>query len=103
MVVATTPTFICRIPQSSEIDLTQAEHICFTLSQGSAVVDKYETDLTIEAKSITATLTQAETLRFQQYSKAKVQVNWTYDDGSRACSEVVEVVVGENLHLAVIS
>lgn len=103
MVVATTPTFICRIPQSSEIDLTQAEHICFTLSQGSAVVDKYETDLTIEAKSITATLTQAESLRFQPDLDAEIQFNWTYLDGSRGATKPKKIKVEKNLHMAVIS
>lgn len=101
MVQGTTPTFVCTLPNT--VDLTEAAHVMFSISQGAAVVEKSDTNLTITAHTVAAYLTQAETLRFQQYSKAKVQVNWTYDDGSRACSEVVEVVVGENLHLAVIS
>lgn len=101
MIQGTTPTWTCVLPNT--VDLTAAAHVMFTISQGTAVVEKSDTDLTITAHTVAAYLTQAESLRFQQYSKAKIQVNWTYADGSRACSEVVEVVIGENLHMAVIS
>lgn len=101
MVQGTTPTFICTVPNT--VDLTEAEHVYFTISQGSALVEKHDTDLTVAAHSVTATLTQAETLRFQIFSDAYIQINWTYSDGSRACTSIKKVNVGENLHKAVIS
>lgn len=101
MIQGTTPTYICTLPNT--VDLTAADHVMFTISQGSVVIDKSDADLTITAHTVAAYLSQVDSLRFQQYSKAKVQVNWTYSDGSRACSEVVEVEVGENLHQEVIS
>lgn len=103
MIQGTTPTFVCTLPQNSTVDLTEAEHVYFTLSQGSAVIDKSDTNLTILAKSVEATLTQAESLRFSFYSDAKIQLNWTYSDGSRGCTKIKTINVGENLHKAVIS
>lgn len=103
MTQGTTPTFTLTLPDDSGIDLTQAAHVYFTMSQGSAIVEKSDSDLTVAALSVDVYLTQADTLRFQIYSDAKIQLNWTYSDGSRACSEIKTVPIGENLHRAVIS
>ena len=100
MIQGTTPTFVLTLPQT--VDLTEAEHVMFSMTQGSAVVEKTDADLTVTANTVSVLLTQAETLRFSIYSEAKIQLNWTYSDGSRACSDIKTVPVGENLHKAVI-
>lgn len=96
MTQGTTPTFTLRLPDM--IDLTLAEEFVFTLSQGSAIVEKYGADMTISAHSVDVYLTQAETLQFQTYSDAKMQLNWVYSDGSRGCTKVKTISVEENLH-----
>lgn len=101
MVQATTPTFVLTLPANT-VDLTQAEHVYFTIEQGNVVIDKSDADLEVTERVVNVYLTQAETLRLTFYSEAKIQLNWTYLDGSRACSEVKTIVVGENLHKAVI-
>lgn len=101
MVQGTTPTFICTLPNT--VDLTSAQHVYFTISQFDVSVEKHDSELTIAAHSVTATLTQAETLRFDFNWKAQTQINWTYSNGTRGCSNVAVVDVRENLHKAVIS
>lgn len=96
MTRGTTPTFTLQFPDT--IDLTLAEEFVFTLSQGSAVVEKYGADMTISAHSVEVYLEQEDTLKFQMYSDAKMQLNWVYSDGSRGCSKVKTISVEENLH-----
>ena len=101
MVQGTTPTFVLTLPANT-VDLTAAEHVYFTLEQGNVVIDKADSDLEVAERVVNVYLTQAETLRLTFYSEAKIQLNWTYLDGSRACSTVETIIVGENLHKAVI-
>lgn len=92
MVQATTPTFILTLPES--VDLSEAQNIYFTLKQDKKEIVK--TDLSIDGQNISVYLTQEETLPFTQ-GYAFLQLNWTYADGSRACSKIVRVAVGNNL------
>ena len=96
MVQATTPTFILTLPDS--VDLSFIEHMYFTLVQGSLKINKTDADesLVIAGNSISVFLNQSETLRFEK-GIAKVQLNWTYADGSRACSNIADVSVSPNL------
>lgn len=94
MTQATTPTFTLTVP--NEVDLTQAAHIYFTLIQGANIISKSDTDLTVTAHSVEVFLTQAETLPFKA-GKAALQLNWTYPDGSRACSNIASVSITANL------
>jgi hypothetical protein len=103
MTQGTTPTFTLTLPSDSGIDLTEAAHVYFTLAQGSAIVEKSDSDLTISALSVDVYLTQADTLRFQIYSDAEIQLNWTYADGSRGCTHVKTILIDKNLHKAVIA
>lgn len=94
MVQATTPTFVLNLPDT--VDLTQAANVYFALRQGFVLIEKKTDELTIEPHTVYVTLSQAETLRLAS-DMARIQLNWTYDGGARACSKIVNVPVSENL------
>jgi hypothetical protein len=94
MVQGTTPTFILTLPNT--VDLTAIKNMYFSLEQGSTRLRKEGADLQINGQDISVYLTQAETLKFNT-GRANLQLNWTYPDGSRACSNIVNVNVGLNL------
>lgn len=94
MVQATTPTFVLTLPNT--VDLTQPSHFYFTLRQGHVKIEKEDSDLVIDGQTVSVYLTQAETLTLMA-GAAKIQLNWTYPNGSRAASEIVSVNVTENL------
>lgn len=94
MVQGTTPTFILTLPNT--VDLTAVSNLYFSLEQGSTKLRKMGNALSIDGQNISVYLTQAETLKFNT-GKANLQLNWTYPDGSRACSNIVNVTVGLNL------
>lgn len=98
MVQATTPTFILTLPDDIEMDTI--EHFKFSLVQESVQLDKDETDLVIDDHDIYVYLSQEETLMFKP-GRARIQLNWTYDGGARACSEIMSINVSENLLLEV--
>lgn len=99
MVQATTPTFILTLP--NDIDLGEAAHVYFTLRQNGSVIEKSDTDLTIDANEVSVYLTQAETVKLS-VGTALIQLNWTYSNGARACSTIASVEVDENLLKAVV-
>ena len=99
MVQATTPTFVLTLPQ--DIDLGEAAHVYFTLRQNGSVIEKSDTDLTIDANEVEVYLPQEETLKLS-IGAARLQLNWTYANGSRACSTIATVTVDENLLKAVV-
>lgn len=94
MVQATTPTFIFTLP--SEIDLSQAENVYVTIKQVGTVITKKGSAITIDANKVYVTLTQAETVRFVSGNLA-TQLNWTYENGIRAASNIVVIPVTPNL------
>ena len=97
MVQATTPTIIMNLPNT--VDLTQAQTIVFTLTQGSNLIKKVITNAS--AHQVSVYLTQEETLGLSN-GNAQVQLNWTYSDGSRACTNIVNISVTPNLYKGVI-
>lgn len=99
MYQATTPTFVLTLPNT--VDLTEAETVMFSLRQGFYALDKSGEDLTVEAQTVSVYLTQAETLALKS-GLAQMQLNWTYPDGSRACSNIANVSIDPNLYKAVI-
>lgn len=99
MVQATTPTFILTLPQ--DIDLGEAAHVYFTLKQKNAEIVKEDSDLTIDGNEVSVYLSQAETVKLS-VGTALLQLNWTYANGSRACSTIASVEVDENLLKAVV-
>lgn len=94
MVQATTPTFILTLPDT--VDLSQAANIYFSLRQKNVNIEKSGGDLTVEGQTVSVYLSQAETLQLVS-GAAQIQFNWTYANGSRACSNIVSVQVTENL------
>ena len=99
MVQATTPTFILTLP--NDIDLGEAAHVYFTMRQNGSVIEKSDSDLTINANEVDVYLSQEETLKLS-LGAARLQLNWTYANGSRACSTIATVNVDENLLKAVV-
>ena len=94
MVQATTPTFILTLPDT--VDLSQAANIYVSLRQKNALIEKTGDDLTVDGQTVSVYLSQAETLQLVS-GAAQIQLNWTYANGSRACSNIVSVQVTENL------
>ena len=91
----TTPTFTLTFPNDSGVDLTQAAHV-YVSFRGAKVVEKEDTDLTISERSIDVYLPQAETIALSD-GIVCIQVNWTYANGSRAASEIVQYTFSNNL------
>lgn len=91
----TTPTFKLYL-QSETVDLTQADNVYATFQQGNVVITKTGADLDVDETEVDVYLDQSETLRFYK-GFIDVQLNWTYADGSRACSNIIKVDIGENL------
>ena len=94
MVQATTPTFILTLPDT--VDLSQAVNIYFSFRQKNVIIEKSGDDLTVDGQTVSVYLSQAETLHLVS-GAAQIQLNWTYANGSRACSNIVLVQVTENL------
>ena len=99
MVQATTPTFVLTLP--SEIDLTEAHNVYFTIRQNDVVITKSGSSITVDGSTVYAPLSQAETVQLTG-SIAKIQLNWTYSNGKRACSNIVAVKVQPNLVMEVL-
>lgn len=99
VVICTTPTFTLTLPAGT--DLSQAAHIAFSLWQEYFSLDKEDEGITVDSSNhnvVTVHLTQAETLNFSPNEKAYVQLNWSYNDGSRGNSKIYEVDVENNLY-----
>lgn len=94
MVQATTPTFVLTLPNT--VDLTQIENMYFSLRQNTTEIKKTGEDLVIDGQTVSVYLSQAETLPILS-GTASIQLNWTYANGARACSNIVSVNVSGNL------
>lgn len=91
----TTPTFTLTFSDQN-LDLTQASHVIVSFRGGGGVIEKSDSDLSVGEKTISVYLNQSETLSLARGAVA-IQVNWTYGDGSRAASNIVNVQLTENL------
>lgn len=94
MTQATTPTFILTLPE--EIDMSSISNMYFSLEQGATKLLKTGSALSINGRTISVYLTQDDTVKFNR-GHALLQLNWTYGDGSRACSTIVTINVDPNL------
>ena len=100
MVQATTPTFILTLP--SDVDLSIANDVWFTMRQGCTCIQKHGEELDISANVVSVYLTQNDTLKLTK-GNAYLQLNWVYDGGDRACSQIKSIPVTENLLKEVIA
>ena len=99
MVQATTPTFVLSLPET--VDLSEAENVYFTIRQNQTLITKSGENITVDGQTVYVHLSQAETVRFMN-GVAKIQLNWVYADGKRACSNIVNVKVLPNLVMEVL-
>lgn len=107
MIRGTTPTFKLMITDET-LDLRTVNHIYATFEQGNNVITKTGEDLTVtvteetvEQKTVYENevdvyFNQTESLSFKA-GNIYAQLNWTYIDGNRACTNIVSIKVGSNL------
>lgn len=97
MYKGTTPTFIFTFPP--DFDPSQAAHVILTFSANkkNSILEKDETELDIGSDYISAYLTQEETLQFPT-GKIYCQINFLYDDTSRASTDIQAFAADNNLH-----
>lgn len=92
----TTPTIIINV--RSNIDLSQVSDIwVYIYQQGSLVIDKQLTDVTIDSenKKITLALSQADTLALSSDFGALFQVRLLLSGGTALATVATNVVVKE--------
>lgn len=101
MYKGTTPTFIFTFPPN--FDPSQASSIVLTFSSNKkdAILEKTKNDLVVDSSSVTAYLSQEETLSIP-VGRVYCQINFVYDDGSRLPTNVQVITLDNNLHNRVI-
>ena len=95
MIRGTTPTFKLKISDAS-VDLTEANNVYASFSQDNVKIIKTGNDLVITAQEVDVYLSQEESLKFN-VGTLDIQLNWTYESGKRAGTNIVSVVVKRNL------
>lgn len=101
MIRATTPTFTLTLPETSNVDLTEASKVYFTISQGSFALNKLVTPT--DAHTVEVDLTQDESLNLKDGKSADIQLNWVYSGGKRSATKVKSIIVDKQLYKEVIS
>ena len=91
----TTPTFELKI-NDENIDLTDADNVYVTFRTKKGKQTYTGDALEVSAREVDVFLTQEQTLAFPT-GTAEVQINWTYEDGKRACTNIARIVISENL------
>lgn len=94
MYKGTTPTLLFTT-EAEVLDLTRATDVYVTLSDMNKKELMTKTDLYIEAKRVGVYLTQEETLSLPQ--RIQAQINWTYPNDKRMCSQIMILNVSDNL------
>lgn len=104
MIRGTTPTFILTVKTKSgnPVDLSIANNVYVTISQGSTEITLSGDQLNIATNVIECFLPQEESLNLIDRAKAKIQVNWTYTDADgqtikRGAARVKEITIDEQL------
>ena len=100
MVQATTPTFTLTLPNS--VNLEEAQSVYFTFMQNGLTITKTGEDLTIDHNEVEVYFSQADTVQMT-VGQARLQLNWVYNGGERACSNIVTIEVTKNLLNEVLS
>ena len=93
---ATTPTIICTF-ENEELDFTTAAHVYFIISQSGQRIIKSDDELTIEEKTIEVYLSQQDTLQFNSFKPCEIEVNWTFSNGDRGKSEIINIEIDKTL------
>lgn len=94
MYQGTTPTFTLTVPAT--VDLTTTSNVYVTFSQGNKELTKTGSSIVVSAQSVDVYLTQEETLMFLP-GTVRIQLNWTFSGGQRACSNIRTILVDANL------
>ncbi len=90
----TTPTYFFKLPFDSS-ELSNCE---IYFSQGDdLILTKSLSDCVAEGNILTVTLSQAETLQFDDEEKIRLQLRFLYHDGSVEATGIVKGKVGEIL------
>lgn len=82
------------------IDLDAAAGVWVTITQGKTVITVSGSQIETDGNTLTAYLTQEETLALDDNAPAKGQVNWTYDEAgeiSRGATDPFSILIGEQL------
>lgn len=95
MVRGTTPTFKLYL-DDEYVDLTQAVNVYVSFKQKDTLITKTGEDIEVREDEVDVYLNQEETLKFIKGS-VEIQLNWTYLDGRRACSNIITIEVDKNL------
>lgn len=99
MIRGTTPTF--RLTISGDVDLSLADNVYVSIKQGNTYVELTGDELEIDGNVISCYLSQEKSLRLIENVKAKIQVNWLYNDAygnvKRDATVVKEITIGEQL------
>lgn len=82
----TTPTNIFDV----DVDCTTAELIYITYSQrGRTIVEKTISDIDVTAETLSVTLTQAETLKFNAINEVEIQIRVKFPDDKAIASNII--------------
>lgn len=90
----TTPTFIFRLPFSVN---TLANCEIYFAQDDNLIVTKELSDCIAEETTLTVTLTQEDTLKFDDDLKLQIQVRFLYTDGTVEATTVIKKKVGQIL------
>ena len=101
MIIGTTPTFTLKIKKATDVDLRVVNNIYVTLKQGNITLTKTGNDLNIvDSKTVSFTLTQAESLDFVVDKIVEIQINWTFMSNGitrRAATKVLAINLDKQL------
>ena len=106
MIRATTPTFVLTI-RSDTLDLSQADKIYVTFSQGSKKITKSDNDISLDPpRTVSVWLTQEESLALSE-GEMECQINWVYHDAygndRRAATVIKRICVTKQLLRRILS
>lgn len=91
MIRGTTPTHTFEVPQ---IDTSHIRELRITYVQfNNTVLEKDESEVTMSEHLIELTLTQEETLRFNDKLSVSIQLKVLMDDGSVLASRIMQMSV----------
>lgn len=99
MIRGTTPTFILTV---EGVDLLEAKNVYATFVQKNNKLTKTGQDIEVSSNQVEVYFNQEESLRFST-GAIMIQLNWTYENGSRACTDIVSTDVGKNLEEGVLA